>query len=59
MEPVGALPPARIAVSEIRPPVFAEPVAWVVIVGLTLVTVEVSPASLQWLVAALLPASPL
>ena len=47
MEPVGALPPARIAVSEIRPPVFAEPVARVAIVGLALVTVDVSLKSSQ------------
>ena len=31
--PVGALPPERVAVSEIEPRVNAEGVAWVVIVG--------------------------
>jgi hypothetical protein len=59
MVPVGAMPPARIAVSDIEPPVFAETVAWVVIVGLALVTVEVSLASLQAVEVPLLPASPL
>jgi hypothetical protein len=58
MVPVGTLPPARIAVSEIGPPAIAETVAWVVIVGLALVTVELSPGSLQAVVAVLLKASP-
>jgi hypothetical protein len=59
MPPVAALPPARIAVSEMAPPRFADGVADVVMVGLALVTVEVSLASLQAVAVALLPASPL
>jgi hypothetical protein len=56
--PDGVLPPVRIAMSEMGAPVFAETVAWVVIAGLALVTVEVSPGSLQAVVAVLLLASP-
>jgi hypothetical protein len=41
------------------PPAGAEAVAWVLIVGLALVTVQVSPGSLQAVVAELLLASPL
>jgi hypothetical protein len=59
MVPVGDAPPARLAVSEIVPPAVAEAVAWVVIVGLALVTVEVSAGSLQAVVAELLLTSPL
>jgi hypothetical protein len=59
MVPVGDAPPARVAVSEILPPAVAEGVAWVVMVGLALVTVEVSAGSLQAVVAELLLTSPL
>jgi hypothetical protein len=59
MVPVGARPPARIAVSEIGLPMFAETVAWVVIVGLALLTVDVSLKSSQDVPDVLLLASPL
>jgi hypothetical protein len=59
MVPVGSEPPARIAVSETASPAFADGVARVVIVGLALVTVDVSPGSLQAVELVLLPASPL
>jgi hypothetical protein len=50
MVPVGDAPPARVAVSEIVPPAVAEGVAWVVMVGLALVTVTVVDPELgEWL----------
>ena len=58
-EPVGELPPATVAVSEIVPPTVVGPVAWVVMLGLALVTFELSLAAPQALVIGLLLASPL
>ena len=45
--PVGLCPAETVAVSLIWPPTMTGAEAWVAIVGLTFVTVDVSPSSLQ------------
>ena len=57
--PVGALPPLTVAESVMAPPGELFVVAVVTIVGVALVTVEVSPASPQAVAAGALLASPL
>ncbi len=59
MVPVGATPAVRVAVSVMVPPTVTAVEAWVVRVGLALVTVTVSLASPQVVVAGLLLVSPL
>ena len=56
--PVGAAPPASVAVSEIGSPIVTPAVAWVEIVGLAWETVECSSVSLQAPLTAALLASP-
>ena len=57
--PVGDTPPARVAVSEILPPTLIPAEACVLMVGLTLLTVTDSFASLQAPFTPLLLLSPL
>ena len=57
--PVGLAPPARTALSEMVPPTVTGADAVVTMVGVTLLTVEVSPADPQPLAPAALLASPL
>ncbi len=59
MAPVGVTPPARVAVSKMAPPTVTVAEAWVVMAGVTLVTVTLSLASPQVVAAGPLLASPL